>query len=1074
MSSESPAAVLFDFNGNELAVQNATAIPASTPALIFAGSDGTNSRYITVDTSGRMVMVGAAAAGGAPSGNPVYVAGKNSAGNLTAVISDFLGSPVSSIGANMAAVQSNATVTTSGSTIISTNDFGTQQISLVINVTASPTGTTPTITYTIQEVDPGNITTVFGNSTTSSAINSISVNTITLTSTTSNTIKVSWTVTGTTPSFTGVYTTLVTKATPTTQPISGTVSVSGTVGVTQSTSPWVDNISQFGGSNVVTGTGASGAGIPRVTVSNDSNILATQSGSWTVTATQATPANLRTQTASEATTATSTGTVAALVGGAVTTASPTYTTGQMDPLSLTTAGALRVDGSAVTQPVSGTVTANQGTANTLANAWSTKITDATNGPVAVKAASTAAVAADPSLVIAFSPNSPLPTGANVIGAVTQSAGPWTENLTQINGSAVVTAATGVQKVGIVGGTGTSLETTAGVLDYNLKNVANAAVVTAAAGVQKVGIVGNAGATVDGTLAAGTAPTDGLGTLIQYNTTQPAPTNTQTVSLQSDQAGNLLTFPGVQTKTGAVWNSGTAGNTVQYPTGTTTVGAPLGAQSFLVQLDQTTPISGGAVTFEGTYDGTNFITLPTTQVLNPQTFAQLTNPYTFVASTNQPFLLLVQGFQQVRARLSTVITGAGTVSPFWTAFIGSPLASVNSIQGMAATGTAPIGNPVYVGGKNTAGNVAPFITDAVNSIIASAGANEATVQSNATVTTSGSSIITTNDFGAQQINLIVNVSGSVTGTTPTLTYTIQEVDPGNQTTTMGNSSSTTAISAAGVFTASLNTTTSNVVKVSWTITGTTPSFGGVYSTVVSKVTPVTQTTSTAGTSSTPGIALGNITTTAKTNVAVQASTYNEQSANFTGSVRSSSAADTAAGTGARTITIYYVDVTGATAGTETATLNGTTAVNLVTTTKCFIEKIVVNTVGSGGSNAGAITLFSAAAAGGTAVAVINAGDNETYLGHHYVVTGKTCHVTDFTGTTNSSNETLFTIQTIPIPVANQVSLQISDWVTGSQTNQTQRTFSSTVNIAGPSRVQLFGAPGSTSSMTSYGSFTFFDQ
>lgn len=53
---------------------------------------------------------------------------------------------------------------------------------------------------------------------------------------------------------------------PATQPISGTVAV------TQSTSPWVENVSQFGGSAVVTGTGASGAGIPRVTVSSDSVI----------------------------------------------------------------------------------------------------------------------------------------------------------------------------------------------------------------------------------------------------------------------------------------------------------------------------------------------------------------------------------------------------------------------------------------------------------------------------------------------------------------------------------------------------------------------------------------------------------------------------------------------------------------------------------------------------------------------------------------------------------------------------------------------------------------------------------
>lgn len=49
-----------------------------------------------------------------------------------------------------------------------------------------------------------------------------------------------------------------------------------------------------------------------------------------------------------------------LIMGAATTAAPSYTTGQTNPLSLNTSGGLRVDGSGVTQPVSGTVTANQG------------------------------------------------------------------------------------------------------------------------------------------------------------------------------------------------------------------------------------------------------------------------------------------------------------------------------------------------------------------------------------------------------------------------------------------------------------------------------------------------------------------------------------------------------------------------------------------------------------------------------------------------------------------------------------------------------------------------------------------
>lgn len=71
------------------------------------------------------------------------------------------------------------------------------------------------------------------------------------------------------------------------------------------------------------------------------------------------------------------------------------------------------------------------------------------------------------------------------------------NLADVNGNTVQTSTTGVQKVGIVGGTsGTSLESTAGVLDENLKNVGNSAVVTAASGVQKVGIVGHAGGNMD--------------------------------------------------------------------------------------------------------------------------------------------------------------------------------------------------------------------------------------------------------------------------------------------------------------------------------------------------------------------------------------------------------------------------------------------------------------------------------------------------------------------------------------------------------------------------------------------------
>jgi len=50
---------------------------------------------------------------------------------------------------------------------------------------------------------------------------------------------------------------------PTTQPVSGTITTTPPANAST-------NVAQFGGTNVVTGTGASGAGIPRVTVSSDS------------------------------------------------------------------------------------------------------------------------------------------------------------------------------------------------------------------------------------------------------------------------------------------------------------------------------------------------------------------------------------------------------------------------------------------------------------------------------------------------------------------------------------------------------------------------------------------------------------------------------------------------------------------------------------------------------------------------------------------------------------------------------------------------------------------------------------
>lgn len=125
---------------------------------------------------------------------------------------------------------------------------------------------------------------------------------------------------------------LRTDSSATTQPVSGTITAN------QGTSPWVSNVTQFGSSNVVTGTGNSGAGIPRVTVSNDSSIT-NISGTISLPTGAATEASLAKLTITQGTALGSN--TQALVGGSVTTNQPTYTTGQISPLSLNVRGALR-------------------------------------------------------------------------------------------------------------------------------------------------------------------------------------------------------------------------------------------------------------------------------------------------------------------------------------------------------------------------------------------------------------------------------------------------------------------------------------------------------------------------------------------------------------------------------------------------------------------------------------------------------------------------------------------------------------------------------------------------------------
>jgi hypothetical protein len=112
------------------------------------------------------------------------------------------------------------------------------------------------------------------------------------------------------------------------------------------------------------------------------------------------------------------------------------------------------------------------------------------------------------------------------------------------------------------------------------------------------------------------------------------------------------------------------------------------------------------------------------------------------------------------------------------------------------------------------------------------------------------------------------------------------------------------------------------------------------------------------------------------------------------IRSSSANDTAAGTGARTVRIVYLDAAGA-QQKVTATLNGTTGVSLGSGFSYF-EWAEVATVGTGIVAAGNITISSVVGAPTTAQTVeyIAAGGNRSLSGRYVVPAGYEAHLLDW--------------------------------------------------------------------------------
>lgn len=153
--------------------------------------------------------------------------------------------------------------------------------------------------------------------------------------------------------------------------------------------------------------------------------------------------------------------------------------------------------------------------------------------------------------------------------------------------------------------------------------------------------------------------------------------------------------------------------------------------------------------------------------------------------------------------------------------------------------------------------------------------------------------------------------------------------------------------------------------------------------------------------------GFCTTTSTAATVIYATAYTQLLTEAQRSVVSASAADAAAGAGARTIRLtWYTNAW--VLKSEIITLNGTTPVNTVATDIRYVVGMDVVTQGTSSptNNTGIISLKGTTGGGGATVNTIAAGGGRTHYAHKYVPSGKTVYVTSLRLVGSAVNGTVY--------------------------------------------------------------------
>lgn len=348
--------------------------------------------------------------------------------------------------------------------------------------------------------------------------------------------------------------------------LTGTSWVSGTANITINTSAVADVIEavQLNQANFLATTFQGGTWTTGRTwslLNTTDSVNAVQSGAWNITnitgtvslptgaSTSALQTTGNTSLATIATTltlaqgSTTSGQTGALTMGAVTTAAPTYSTGQTNPISLTTTGALRIDGSGSTQPISGNVTANQGTSPWTVQGDSASGASKAGNPVQIGGV--------------FNTTQPTVTPGQTVEAQSTARG-------------ALIVATGVDNFNINNISGTvSLPTGAATSTNQSTEITSLQLIDNPVGSVAAGVAGTSSFLIGGV----------------FNTALPTLTNTQQAAIQLDSSGRLIISPITSSSIVTVSNFPTTVDTNYGAVGASTIrtaseiGNSTGAASF---------------------------------------------------------------------------------------------------------------------------------------------------------------------------------------------------------------------------------------------------------------------------------------------------------------------------------------------------------------------------------------------------------------------------------------------------------------------------------------------------------------